>query len=170
MIIICNLLSYHVRELLHTKKRQEETYDQLRSILGEACISCELQSADSKYEARRGMSSISPAVAEELFASEYSKKECHMQTLSPDMTRLKKAAVNVDNSLSPSHTVLQMHCVDHKGLLYDIMRTLKDYDVQVLITCCLFAYFLFLEAKVCPIYASTWHCDQCIFRNYCKGV
>ncbi|KAJ8434276.1 hypothetical protein Cgig2_009251 [Carnegiea gigantea] len=118
-------------ELLHTKKRQEETYDQLRSILGEACISCELQLADSHYEAHRGTSSISPAVAEELFASEYSKNECHMQALSPDMTRLKKAVVNVDNSLSPSHTVLQMHCVDQKGLLYDIMRTLKDYDVQI---------------------------------------
>lgn len=120
-----------ILELLHTKKRQEETYEQLRSVLGESCISCELQLADSHYEGRQGTSSISLAVAEELFASEYSKKECHMQALSPDMTRLKKAVVNVDNSLSPSHTLLQIHCIDHKGLLYDIMRTLKDNDVQI---------------------------------------
>lgn len=120
----------YVRDLLHTKERQGETYEQLRAVLGETCISCELQLADSYHEARQRTSSISPAVAEELFASEYSK-ECHMQALSPDLTQLKKAVVNVDNSLSPSHTLLQIHCVDHKGLLYDIMRTLKDHDVKV---------------------------------------
>lgn len=118
-------------EKLHTKARQEETYKQLRSVLGESCISLELQLADSQYEVLQGTSSISPAVAEELFACEYSKKERPMQALSPDMTKLKEAIVNVDNSLSPSHTLLQIHCADHKGLLYDIMRTLKDHDVQI---------------------------------------
>ncbi|KAL2899055.1 ACT domain-containing protein ACR9 [Bienertia sinuspersici] len=119
-------------DLLHTKERREETYEQLRSVLGESCISCELQLADSHHDSRRGTSSISPVVAEEIFASEYSKKECYMQALSPDLTQLKKAVVNVDNSLSPSHTLLQIHCIDHKGLLYDIMRTLKDHDVKIL--------------------------------------
>uniref|UniRef100_A0A803LCL8 ACT domain-containing protein ACR n=1 Tax=Chenopodium quinoa TaxID=63459 RepID=A0A803LCL8_CHEQI len=118
-------------ELLHTKERQGEAYERLRCVLGESCISCELQLADSHHEARKRTSSISPAVAEELFASEYSKKECHMQALSADLTLLKKAAVNVDNSLSPSHTLFQIHCVDHKGLIYDIMRTLKDHDVKI---------------------------------------
>ncbi|KAK9755200.1 hypothetical protein RND81_01G008800 [Saponaria officinalis] len=117
--------------LLHTKQRQEETYEQLRSVLGESCISCELQLADKHHETRQGTSSISPTVASELFASEYSKKECHMQALSPDLTKLKKAVVNVDNSLSPSHTLLQIHCLDHKGLLYDIMRTVNDHDVKI---------------------------------------
>uniref|UniRef100_A0A803KS14 ACT domain-containing protein ACR n=1 Tax=Chenopodium quinoa TaxID=63459 RepID=A0A803KS14_CHEQI len=101
-------------ELLHTKERQGEAYERLRCVLGESCISCELQLADSHHEARKRTSSISPPVAEELFASEYSKKECHMQALSADLTQLKKAAVNVDNSLSPSHTLFQIHCVDHK--------------------------------------------------------
>uniref|UniRef100_A0A7C9AQ50 ACT domain-containing protein ACR n=2 Tax=Opuntia streptacantha TaxID=393608 RepID=A0A7C9AQ50_OPUST len=118
-------------EKLHTKSRQEETYKQLHAVLGESCVSLELQLADSQYEILQGTSSISPAVAEELFASEYSKKECPMQALSPDMTKLKETVVNVDNSLSPSHTLLQIHCVDHKGLLYDIMRTLKDHDIQI---------------------------------------
>ncbi|CAO2840615.1 unnamed protein product [Amaranthus hypochondriacus] len=117
-------------ELLHRKERQEETYEQLRCVLGETCISCELQLADAQHESRQGTSSVSPIVAEELFASEYSK-ECHMQALSPDLTQLEKAVVNVDNSLSPSHTLLQIHCVDHKGLLYDIMRTLKKHDVKI---------------------------------------
>lgn len=63
-----------------------------------------------------------------------------MQALSPDLTQLKKAVVNVDNSLSPNQTLLQIHCVDHKGLLYDIMRTLKDHDIKVLVSyllCCI---------------------------------
>ncbi|KAM3691817.1 hypothetical protein ACJW31_08G040600 [Castanea mollissima] len=47
------------------------------------------------------------------------------------MSKLKKASVAVDNSLSPAHTLLQIHCPDHKGLLYDIMRTLKDCNIQI---------------------------------------
>lgn len=38
----------------------------------------------------------------------------------------------MDNSLSPTYTLIQLHCFDHKGLLYDIMRTLKDYNIQVI--------------------------------------
>lgn len=40
-------------------------------------------------------------------------------------------SVTMDNSLSPAHTLVQIVCQDHKGLLYDIMRTLKDYNIQV---------------------------------------
>uniref|UniRef100_A0A6N2KMA1 ACT domain-containing protein ACR n=1 Tax=Salix viminalis TaxID=40686 RepID=A0A6N2KMA1_SALVM len=39
--------------------------------------------------------------------------------------------LNMDNSLSPGHTLVQIVCQDHKGLLYDIMRTLKDYNIQI---------------------------------------
>ncbi|CAI9778969.1 unnamed protein product [Fraxinus pennsylvanica] len=52
------------RELLHTKKRQEDTHDHLKFVLGDAMISCDIE-------------------------------------------------------------------MDHKGLLYDIMRTLKDYNIQI---------------------------------------
>ncbi|XP_035846546.1 ACT domain-containing protein ACR9-like isoform X2 [Helianthus annuus] len=37
----------------------------------------------------------------------------------------------IDNSLSPAHSLLQINCVDHKGFLYDIMRILKDFDIQI---------------------------------------
>ncbi|CAD5180173.1 unnamed protein product [Musa acuminata subsp. malaccensis] len=47
------------------------------------------------------------------------------------MKRLKKADLKIDNSLIPSYTLLQIHCVDQKGLLYDIMRTLKDYKIWI---------------------------------------
>ncbi|XP_010920651.1 ACT domain-containing protein ACR9 [Elaeis guineensis] len=115
-------------ELLHSKKRQDETCERLNSVLGESCISCEIQLAE---DFQHGVSSLPPAVAEELFSSELSDIEVCSQALSPDMKKLKKANVNIDNSLSPAHTLLQIHCVDQKGLLYDIVRTLKDSNSQI---------------------------------------
>ncbi|KAF2300419.1 hypothetical protein GH714_013107 [Hevea brasiliensis] len=118
-------------ELLHTKERQDETFEQLHAVLGESCISCELQLTGPEYECHQGMSSLSPVIAEELFFCDISDKEIHSQALSPDMTKLKKTNVTIDNSLSPAHTLLQVHCIDQKGLLYDVMRTLKDCNMQI---------------------------------------
>ncbi|KAL5581050.1 hypothetical protein UlMin_013492 [Ulmus minor] len=119
------------RELLHTKERQNEALKQLHAVLGESCITCELQLAGPEYECHHGFTSLSPAIAEELFRCDLSDEEIHSQALSPDMTKLKKPSVTVDNSLSPAHTLLQIRCADHKGLLYDIMRTLKDYNIKI---------------------------------------
>ncbi|KAF8396760.1 hypothetical protein HHK36_018391 [Tetracentron sinense] len=118
-------------ELLHTKNRRDDTCERLNAILGESCISCELQLAGPEFETQQGVSSLSPEIAEELFCCEMSDQETRLQALSPDMTKLKKANVTIDNSLSPAHTLLQIHCVDQKGLLYDIMRTLKDCSIQI---------------------------------------
>ncbi|KAF8402866.1 hypothetical protein HHK36_010958 [Tetracentron sinense] len=117
-------------ELLHTKKRQDDTCERLHAVLRESCSNCELQLAGPEYEGRSGVSTLSPAV-EELFSSELLDKEICLQALSPDMTKLKKPSVTIDNSLSPAHTLLQIHCVDQKGLIYDIMRTMKDSDIQI---------------------------------------
>nr|XP_023876232.1 ACT domain-containing protein ACR9-like [Quercus suber] len=126
-----NMRGFVLGEILHTKKRQDETLEQLHAVLGESCISCELQLAGTEYERPQGISSLSPEVAEELFGYELSDNEICSQALGPDMSKLKKASVTVDNSLSPAHTLLQIHCADHKGLLYDIMRTLKDCNIQI---------------------------------------
>ncbi|XP_016513042.1 ACT domain-containing protein ACR9 [Nicotiana tabacum] len=117
-------------ELLHTKARQDETYEQLRAVLGESC-DFELQLAGSKYDNLQYISSLPPSVAEELFRCKIGDNEFHAQALSSDMTKLKKASVTIDNSLSPGHTLLQISCIDHKGFLYDIMRTLKDFSIQI---------------------------------------
>lgn len=37
----------------------------------------------------------------------------------------------VDNETSPSYTMLTLSCADRKGLLYDILRALKDVDLRV---------------------------------------
>lgn len=123
-------------ELLHTTKRQEETCKRLDDFLGESCISCEFQPAD---DFQYGFSSLPPA-AEELFRSEISNNEVGSNALSPDMSKLKKINVVVDNSLSPTQTLVQINCIDQKGLLYDILRTLKDCSIQI-------AYGRFLSDK-----------------------
>lgn len=133
MVIRSIVLPLSARGLLHTDKRQEETRGKFRSVLGESCISCELQLAGPEYEYHQNIPSLSPAVAEELFTSEQlTDEENHAQVLSDDMTKLKNSSVTFDNSLSPANTLLQIRCVDHRGLLYDISRTLKDFDIKVI--------------------------------------
>ena len=119
------------RDLLHTKQRREDTCERLRAVLGKDCISCELQLAGSEYESQQGFSSLSEAVAEELFSSQLSNKKACSQALSPDMKKIKTATIMVDNFMSPAHTLLQIQCVDQKNLVYDILRTAKDCNIQV---------------------------------------
>ncbi|XP_051143480.1 ACT domain-containing protein ACR9 [Andrographis paniculata] len=118
--------------LLHTEERQDETCRRLYEVLGDSCISCELKLAGPQYDKLQSISSLSQHDAEEIFSFTLSEKELRSQALSPDITELKRATVKTDNSLSPSHTLLQINCVDHKGFLYDIMRTLKDCNIKIL--------------------------------------
>ncbi|XP_009599789.1 ACT domain-containing protein ACR9 [Nicotiana tomentosiformis] len=117
-------------DLLHTKQRRDETCEHLSDVLGEYCISCELQLAGPECEVQQGFSSLPQEVAEELFSCELSK-EAVPKSSSSDTTKLKKATITVDNLLSPVHTLLQIQCVDQKGLIYDILRTSKDCDIQI---------------------------------------
>ncbi|GJT89557.1 ACT domain-containing protein ACR9-like protein [Tanacetum coccineum] len=73
-------------------------------------------------------SCISEAIAEELFGNElFAKEDC----LSGDVLKAKKASITVDNLLSPTHTLLQIHCLDQKGLVYDILKISKDCDIRI---------------------------------------
>ncbi|CAH2065267.1 unnamed protein product [Thlaspi arvense] len=118
-------------DLLHTKKRQDETLEHFRSVLGESCISCELELAGPEFECHQNIPSLSPAVAQELF-TQHTDEDSRAQVLSDDMIKLKNSTnITVDNSLSPAHTLLQIRCVDHRGLLYDVLRTLKDFDIKI---------------------------------------
>lgn len=117
---------------MHTKRRQEKTCERLNSVLGESCLTCELVLSPPEYvDSQLGCSFISSSIPEELFSSQLSEKEVHSQALSPELVKLKKSNINIDNSLSPAHTLLQIHCPDQRGLLYDTMRTFKDYRLQV---------------------------------------
>ncbi|MFS7934626.1 putative transcription factor Hap3/NF-YB family [Helianthus anomalus] len=118
-------------ELLHTKKRRDDACEKLHAVLGESCTSVDIRSAGYKNDSVPRISSLSQTAVSEIFRSELSEKEELSQALSPDVKRLKHATVMIDNSLSPAHSLLQINCVDHKGFLYDIMRILKDFDIQI---------------------------------------
>ncbi|KAI3809031.1 hypothetical protein L1987_24998 [Smallanthus sonchifolius] len=118
-------------DLLHTQIRREGTCEHLRVMLGECCISCELQLAGPEYDIQQGRSCISEEVAKELFGSELFVKEDQPRTTSGDVSKVEKASITVDNLLSPTHTLLQIQCLDQKGLIYDILKISKDCDIRI---------------------------------------
>ncbi|EPS69784.1 hypothetical protein M569_04982, partial [Genlisea aurea] len=112
-----------VREILHTKSRKEDTYDHIRAVLGDAMISCEIEKADPEIAScSQGPSFLSDEITEEMF---------NEPPRGDNASTFRCPCITMDNSLSPSHTLVQIACQDHKGLIYDVMRTLKDYNIQV---------------------------------------
>ncbi|EOY07949.1 ACT-like superfamily protein isoform 2 [Theobroma cacao] len=113
------------RELLHTTKRQEETCKALEDVMQEAVISCNIQKVGPQITACSQASPFLPSqITEDIFHLEMSNKLPSVSLTS------NSVSVTMDNSLSPAHTLVQIICQDYKGLLYDIMRTLKDYNIQ----------------------------------------
>ncbi|KAI3957335.1 hypothetical protein MKW98_003056 [Papaver atlanticum] len=113
------------RELLQTKLRQEDVYDHLRYVLGDALISCEIELSGFEVLTCSQGSTLPPAITEEMFGLEQGN---HPPSKYPPSDKI---SIMVDNSLSPAHTLIQILCIDHKGLLYDMMRTLKDYNMKI---------------------------------------
>ena len=116
------------RELLHTKSRREEAYDELESVLGDSLASREIDPAtEDMLSCPQACASLTPAVMEQMFNTDLIEE----QSIG---TRGDNAiSVTTDNSLSSVHTLIQIQCGDHKGLLYDIMRTVKDCNIQVIV-------------------------------------
>ncbi|XP_052168092.1 ACT domain-containing protein ACR10 [Oryza glaberrima] len=111
------------RELLHTKSRREETYDKLQSVLGDSLTSCEIESATEEMSSCLQASTLLPhSAVEEMF---------NVEVVEEQSRSCGGLSVAMDNSLSPAHTLIQIQCGDHKGLIYDIMRTLKDCNIQI---------------------------------------
>lgn len=114
------------RNSLQNKKRQADVCHHVRTVLGDSCSFCELQLANPDCAALDDfpISSLQPTVVEDLLGektnvdSEFSRSGA-------------KFSVDIDNSLSPGHSLLQITFRDRRGLLYDCMRTLKDLDIQV---------------------------------------
>ena len=115
------------RELLHTKNRREEAYEKLQNVLGDSVTSCEIDSAtDDMSSCLQASALLPPLVLERIFSLDLVEEQLSRSSSNSNLS------VTMDNSLSPVHTLIQIHCVDHKGLLYDIMRTLKDCNIQVI--------------------------------------
>ncbi|XP_026439463.1 ACT domain-containing protein ACR10-like [Papaver somniferum] len=114
------------RELLHTKSRQEEAHSHLKTVLGDVMISCDIELVVKEMAtSSQGNTFLPPDLAEEMFSLEMPKEP------TSGHSDQKTVSVIMDNHLSPAHTLIQIQCEDHKGLLYDIMRTLKDYNIQI---------------------------------------
>jgi hypothetical protein len=114
------------RELLHTKNRREEAYERLQGVLGDSVTSCEIDSATEDMSCCIQASALlSPHVLEQMFDIDLIEGQLSHSRSNSCLS------VTMDNSLSPVHTLIQIQCVDHKGLVYDIMRTLKDCSIQV---------------------------------------
>ncbi|KAJ6417591.1 hypothetical protein OIU84_003338 [Salix udensis] len=115
----------YTRELLHTNKRKEDTYDHLRAVMGNSMISCDIEMVGLESTACSAESSFLPtAITENILPLQ-------MPDEAPSSLTSTNVSVIMDNMLSPAHTLVQIVCQDHKGLLYDIMRTLKDYNIQI---------------------------------------
>lgn len=113
------------RELLHTKQRRDDTVEHLKGVLKDAMISCEIEMAGPEVTVCSQGSSFLPSITEDMFSLELPNKH-----LSGPLG-LDTVSVTLDNLFSPGHTLVQILCQDHKGLIYDIMRTLKDYNIQI---------------------------------------
>lgn len=105
------------REQLHTKKRQDETLKRLKDTLGADIFSCDIEPVRPEVVTCSTVSNLPPSIVED-----------NPETA---VVACENVTVTFDNSLSPAHTLVQIECQDHKGLLYDIMRTLKDYNIQI---------------------------------------
>ncbi|KAL6497720.1 hypothetical protein OROHE_027045 [Orobanche hederae] len=113
------------RELLQTSNRREETIRRLKFVIGDTMMTCNIEPAGP--EVASCLQSLLPSsVSENIFGLPVSRDESSMRVLVPE-----SVSIAFDNSLSPSHTLVQIFCQDHKGLIYDVMRTLKDYNIQI---------------------------------------
>ena len=111
------------RELLHTEDRKIEIFDKLKSVLGEE-TECGIDEAETEIRTNVPQSSF----PEETFNFELREDSLIESSCSCDFP-----SITIDNTLSAGHTLIQINCRDYKGLLYDVMRTLKEYNIQVLI-------------------------------------
>ncbi|XP_078427553.1 ACT domain-containing protein ACR10-like [Wolffia australiana] len=110
------------RELLHTEGRREEIFQQLKSVLGEQA-ECGIEVAETET----GVNSQPFSFPEETFLLELPEEDPAREYSNASDC----PSVAIDNSLSPARSLIQILCRDYKGLLYDVMRILKEYNIQV---------------------------------------
>lgn len=114
------------RELLHTKKRKDDTIQQLKDVLEDSVLNIDIELVGPEITACSQASSFLPAAITEDNYNFMLPDSVRSGTLRSDYV-----SITMDNLLSPAHTLFQIMCQDHKGLLYDIMRTLKDYNIKI---------------------------------------
>lgn len=107
------------RELLHTEKRKDDTIEKLTTVLEDFFTTIDIELVGPETTAFSQPSSSLPNAITDVF------------DLQSGTSTSDSVSIVMDNTLSPAHTLVQIMCQDHKGLLYDIMRTLKDFNIQI---------------------------------------
>ncbi|KAK2401185.1 ACT domain-containing protein acr10 [Trifolium repens] len=114
------------RELLHTKKRKDDTIEQIQDVLENSILTIDIELVGPEITGCSQASSFLPAAITEDDYNLELPDSVRSGTLRSDYV-----SITMDNLLSPAHTLVQIMCQDHKGLLYDIMRTIKDYNMKI---------------------------------------
>ena len=115
------IMKFVFRNALHNKKRRTSIYESVKSVLGPhgSCkfISGTMDDVDKSSE----LTSLD--IPTELL------NERSPITIVDDST--SKLSINIDNSFSASHTLLEIKYHFRRGFLYDCVRVLKDCNLQV---------------------------------------
>lgn len=122
-----------MREMLHEKRRQELLCLRLKAVLGEDSTSCAVMLAGPEWGGLECSlhSGLPSFLSDDVFSEKHAESEPELRKTGGHTALPLKVSVMMDNSLSPAHTLLQISCKDRRGLLYDCMRTLKDFQIQV---------------------------------------
>lgn len=107
---------------------------QVKEFLGELCSFCEMNPAGPECGGLTCFP-LPASITKDIFYDDPA-------TFEQDPTRSEKnhsrseipanrVVVTVDNTMSPVHSLLQLTCKSRKGLLYDCLRTVKDFNLKV---------------------------------------
>ncbi|KAH7314834.1 hypothetical protein KP509_21G023000 [Ceratopteris richardii] len=116
------------RKFLAVSERQEEICNRIQSVLGASESFCRLSIIpDNEFPESLDLRMF-PTLPEELFRDDCNGLGADLLKTAPTMTEF---SINIDNSLSPSHTLLQITFVPRRGILYDCTRVLRDFNIRI---------------------------------------
>jgi glycine cleavage system regulatory protein len=119
------------RNQLPWKARAEEVTKQLKEFLGESCSLCEINPAAPECGGLTCFP-LPASMTKEIFYDDPSTfEQVHSRSEREQQPHSSRVHVTVDNNTSPVHSLLQLSCKSRKGLLYDCLRTVKDFNLKV---------------------------------------
>lgn len=127
-----NARFFPLRNHLPWKTRAEEVTKQLREFLGDLCSFCEINPAGPECGGLTCFP-LPASMTKEIFYDDPATFEQDHSRNEKDHSRTEanRVVVTIDNSTSPVHSLLQLSCKSRKGLLYDCLRTVKDFNLKV---------------------------------------
>lgn len=107
--------------------RAKAICERVKSVLGASHSLCELSLATIDDVNETFDPEVLHGVPDELIMKDLSPHAAGAEA-APNAT---KFSLNIDNSLSRGHTLLQIASCDRRGLLYDCLRALSDLNLQI---------------------------------------